>query len=227
MSLVKGLFMPLILFASLEVGFGQEKSQAVRVDTFTNLSCGEIMGRTDAFFHELWKDPQSQGYVVISPKKTSIKEALRLKRIINANIYLRSFDKSKITLVHNKENNYEEATVEFWKVPFDAEKPSFVEEKWAETAIALTKPFIFGSIWSDDACPLFIPENYANLIKENPHLRGHIVIFNQSIKESHSEMEKWLKIFTEDYKVPRNRLKIFFGKNKGIPDMEFWIVPRK
>ena len=85
-----------------------------------------------------------------------------------------------------------------------------------------------GSIWNDDACPLFIPENYAKIIKENPNVRGHIVIFNPAKKESRREIEEWVKLLTEEYKVPRNRLKIFFGKNNAIPDLvEFWIVPRK
>lgn len=227
MKLVKGFLTLLILLVSLEVCFGQEKSEALLIDKFGNLACGDIMARTDILLHELLKDPNSQGYVVLYPEKNSVKEALRLEKIINGGIYMRRFDKNRITVVRSKENNYKEATVEFWKVPFNAEKPSFVEEKWADSAIAITKPFIFGSIWNDDACPLFMPENYAKLIKDNPHLRGHIVIFNKSKKEAHNEMEEWLKLLTEEYKVPQNRLKIFFGKNNGIPDVEFWIVPRK
>jgi hypothetical protein len=227
MKLVKGSFVMLILLTSLQLCFGQEKSEALLFDRFGNYACGDIMARADALFAELMRDPQSHAYVVISPRKNSIKEALRLERIINASIYLRRVDKSQITLIRNKENNFEEAIVEFWKVPFDAEKPSFVEERWAETTIALTKPFIFGSIWNDDSCPLFIPENYAKLIKENPNLRGHIVIFNPSKKESRNEMKQWLNLLTEEYKVPRNRLKIFFASRRknGIPDVEFWIVP--
>jgi hypothetical protein len=40
-------------------------------------------------------------------------------------------------------------------------------------------------------------------------------------------MQVWLKLFTEDYKLPRQRLKFFFAKNNGRPDVEFWIVPKK
>jgi hypothetical protein len=227
MKLVKGLFILLVLLASLEFCFGQEKSQTLLVDRFGNSACGEIMGRTDVLLYELVKDPKSEGFVIISPEKNSIKEALRFERIINASIYSRRFDKSRITIIRNKEENYGETMVEFWKVPLGGEKPSFVEDKWANSAINLTKPFIFGRIWNDDACPLFIPENYANLIKENLNVRGHIVIFNHSKKEARRAMEEWLKLLTAEYKVPRNRLKIFFRKNNDIPEVEFWVVPQK
>lgn len=228
MKLVKSSFIILILLTSIAVCFGQEKSEALLIDKFGNLTCGDIMARTDILLHELFEDPNSQGYVIIYPEKNSAKKALRLERIINASIYMRRFDKNRIIVIRSKENNYKEATVEFWKVPFDAEKPFFVEEEWVDSATALTKPFIFGSIWNDDACPLFIAEKYANLIKDKPNLRGHIVVFNPSKKEARNDMKEWLKLFTEEYKVPRDRLKIFFGKNNDIPDLvEFWIVPQK
>jgi hypothetical protein len=69
------------------------------------------------------------------------------------------------------------------------------------------------------------PGLYAKLLKETPNLSGHLVIFNKTKKDARSETEVLLKLFTEDYKVPRSRLRFFFAKNKGTPDVEFWIVP--
>ena len=225
MKLLKGSSILLIFLVSSLVCFGQEKSEANLVDRFGDLSCEDILSRIDYFMYLLSEDPKAQGYVVIYPEKDSIKRALRFERLINGSIYSRRFDKSRIILIRNKEDDA--AMVELWKVPFGAEKPFFVEEKWVDVPIEKRKPFIFGSVFVDEVCPTFIPENYANLIKENPNLRGHIVVFNKSKKEAQIEMKEWLKIFTEEYKVPRNRLKIFFGRNEGMPDVEFWIVPRK
>ncbi|HEX9961724.1 MAG TPA: hypothetical protein VGB00_12365 [Pyrinomonadaceae bacterium] len=226
MKFVKALLILLILLVSSQFCSGQEKSEAILFDRFAgDLPCGDIMGRTDNFLYELLKnDPKSQGYVIIYPEKNSLKTGLRLERIISGNIYVRRFNKSRITIIRSKKQDAS-SMAEFWKVPFGAAKPSFVEEKWSETPI--TKSFIFRSIWGDDACPTFIPENYANLIKDNLYLRGHIVIFNKSKKDARKEMKQWLELFAKEYKVPRNRLKFFFSKNGGMPDVEFWIVLTK
>ncbi len=228
-------FFLIILFASSQLCFGQNKSEAVLLSSFSKAVDEEIASNLDAFFHELVNSPQEQGYVVIYPAKSSIKQNYRLERryerFIKEMISTRRFDKNRIIFVQSKEE--ETIKVEFWKVPLGIDKPFSIENKWSETPPDLTKPFIYGFTYPDEIFLNFVPEFYADYLKNNENLRGHIVVFNNSRKDAN----KWIKVLTEEYKVPRNRLKVFFGKTNGsiiyVPkgllpvEAEFWLVPKK
>jgi hypothetical protein len=58
-------------------------------------------------------------------------------------------------------------------------------------------------------------------------LRGHIVIFNAPRRYRQEAARIWLQSLTENYKVPRDRLRVFFGTDKDGLEAEFWIVPTK
>jgi hypothetical protein len=228
----------IILFASSQLCFGQDKSEAVLFDSFNKVVPEEMAARLESFITELRSEPNSQGYVLIYPEKDSIKQNFRLERryekFIKEIISLVRFDKNRILIVRSKEA--ETVKVEFWKVPPGIDKPFSVEDKWSETLPDLTKPFIFGFTHPEEIFPNFTPEFYADYLKNNENLRGHIVVFN-NFNNSREDANKWIKVLTEEYKVPRNRLKVFFGKTNGsiiylgkglLPvEAEFWLVPKK
>jgi hypothetical protein len=229
MKLIKIFLILVILLSCFQTCVGQEKAKANLIDRFSNISLGDLWSRIDGFVYLLSQNPGSNGYVVIYPGKDSIKQDFRLEKrfkklIINRFYQLKHFDENRVAIVRSQEKD--ELEIELWEVEPKAEKPFSIVDMWAEKPVNLTKPFVFGTAY-DEAYPSFAPGLYAKLLKENENLRGHIVIFNTSKKEARSIKEEWLKLFTEEYKVPRNRLKIFYGKNKGIPDVEFWVVPRK
>lgn len=225
MKFIKSSLILPFLFLFIQICIAQETPKAILVDSFGAITCEDVLARNDNFMTELSNNPNSQGYVVIYPKKGSFKQALSFEKLISGSIYFRRFDRSRVTFVRGSQTD--EFKVELWRVPPGAETSSFTEEKWIDLAQSLTKPFVYASLSSEDICPTFSPETYADLLKNNPDLRGHIVIFNKSKKEAETEKKEWLKLFTEDQKVPKNRLKFFFAKNDGYPEVEFWIVPRK
>lgn len=229
MKLTKIFFILTILFASFQICSAQEKPKAILSDKFGRVVEEQFYAFIDSFMQDLERDKIYQGYVVIHPTKDSIKRDFsrerRYETIIKNKISLQGFDKNRITIVRGDEKD--ETEIELWKIPSGAEKPFSIEEKWVDIPDDLSKAFVFGSVYIDEVFPNFIPEFYSDHIKNNANLRGHIVIFNKSKSDSISEANKWLKIFTEDYKVPRNRLKVFFGKNNASVDTEFWLVPQK
>lgn len=223
--------MVLLVCAQICVAQTEKPPQAVRFDTFLEHSFGSTIARIDNFVVHLLYNPNSVGYVVIYPEKNSIKQDFRREKrqkdIIINRFYQVSggLDEKRFQIVRGVEKD--EMEIELWRVPAGAEKPFSVLETWREETPDLSKAFIFGSEDIEEAYPAFAPRRFAKILNENPQLRAHIVIFNKTKKEARAEMQLWLKRFTEDYKLPRRRLKFFFAKNNGRPDVEFWIVPKK
>lgn len=229
MKLTTAFFILLILFTCSHICFSQEEQKAVLYSAVGNVVEEEFAAHFDAFMQELARNPNLQGYAVIHPKLNSTEQNFKrergYERFIKNRISIVKFDKSRINIVRS--NDKDEIEVEFWTVPPGAEKPFPIEEKWAETLPDLTKPFVFGISYFEEIFASFIPEFYADHIRNNANLRGHIVIFNKSKIEASYEAKRWLKILTKEYKIPRNRLKVFFAKNDGSIDAEFWLVPQK
>jgi hypothetical protein len=215
-----------ILFTSFQICFSQEEQKAVLFNKSGNVVPEEFAAIFETFYGKVIKNPTLQGYIVIHPKKNSINQNFRrergYERFVKNLISIYKFDKSRITVVRSEEKD--EIELEFWIVPHNAQKPFTIEEKWAEYIPDLTKAFVFGIDDEIYTFPSFIPEFYADYINNNANLRGHIVSFSSRYS---LDVEKWVKILTEDYKIPRNRLKIFYRKTKREPYIEFWLVPKK
>lgn len=225
MKTQKIIFVLVILLASLQISFGQEKPEAVLVDEFGVITCEEVMARLDSFFIDLANNPDSTGYIVIYPDKTSTKEGISYERWIKGFSAFRKFVEKRFVIIHGEKRDT--TAIEFWRVPPGADVSFYKEEKWVSTFPKANKAFVFASLHIEDVCPTFNPGDYADLLLSDASLRGHIVIFNKSRREAQKEAQEWLTTLTKDYKVPRNRLRVFFAKNRSAPDVEFWIVPKK
>ena len=221
----------MILFVSFRISFAQEKPKAVLFDKFNHTVVGELWARIETFVQELKQEPNLQGFVVIYPKKDLVKpdfrDFKRYARDINNRIYQQSaVDENRIFIVRSKEKDSLE--VELWKVPLGAEKPFLIEDKWASPLPDLTKAFVFDTIYLEEIYPTFRPKLYANLINTNPNLRGHIVAHGNYKEYVLNDANNWVKSLTDDYKIPRNRLKVFFKKIKSNNYyVEFWLVPER
>jgi hypothetical protein len=218
---LKGIFLVLAILSALSqvCRAQEEKPKAVLFDRFNAVPLGDLWGRIDQFVQHLSQNPNSTGYVII-------REERRFKESITNRFYqISRFDEKRFLIVRGAEKN--ELEIEFWEVPQGAEKPFSVQDMWLEKPRDLSRAFIFGSEGIQEAYQGFAPRRFAKLLNENPSLRANIVVFNKTKKEARDEMQRWLKMFTEDYKLPRRRLKFFFIKNDGNLYVEFWIVPEK
>ena len=116
-----------------------------------------------------------------------------------------------------------------WLVPTGAEKPDFEEQKWDYTFPEKTKPFVLYTkyAYADDICLPVSDEEFASkLLLANPNMNAHLVIFTNSIKQFNQTKNKLIKEYTKTYKIPPNRLKVFYAKKTEQVELEFWLVPK-
>jgi hypothetical protein len=208
--------------------YGQDLPlKSVLIDRFAHESCEAVFGRMDSFFIELLRDPASRAFIIIYPSKDHFGEGFQSERRIKAFIEFRRFDKTRITIIRGETRGLTQ--VDFWQTAAGANPPPVVPRDWGAPKYDLNKPFIFYTEFPENVCPTFLPEDYADLLTNNPDIRSHIVIFNKPKGEAQKEADKWLKIFTKDNKIDRSRFRIFFSKSSGPMDkeLEFWIVPVK
>lgn len=213
----------MILFAVVLFCFGQDSPTAKLTDEFGSINCEDVLARVDNFMIEITDAPASVGYAVIYPDKVMRKEAFEQESWIIGNIIFRDFPKDRLLVVRGEEKD--ELQVQFWLVPAGTEKPKFNDDKWSYFVKGSSKPFVFFDTYPNEACLSTRSQTYVDFLADNPGTRGHIVIFNKPRHKARKEAEKWLKIFTKDGRVSRDRFKVFFAKNTGIADAEFWVVP--
>jgi hypothetical protein len=211
----------LILLFSFTVS--AQRPVAVPVDEFGQTSCGELLARIDNLFIQLKNFPQSTAYVVIYPRRGGLRTAERKKEFIENVFNRRNFDINRLRIVRGTE--VESEMGRFYLVPTGAADPVPDAVAWPERKFDLASPFVFGIEGDEDPCPAFPFPKYAELLRLNPELRGHVVIFPFQGRSRNAAMKQWLNVLTEAYKVPRKQLRFFFGKPRDWGYTEFWIVP--
>ena len=225
MKLTKVFIFFILLYTSFQICPGQEKPEAVLVDQFGKITCEELLARLDLFSTDLGNNPGSLGYIVIYPEKTSVRTGISYINWIRGHWTFRKLDDTRYVIIRGEERDA--INIEFWRVPPGADESFYKGEKWIAAAVKVKKAFVFNSLHIEDVCPTFNLKDYAEILLSDPSLRGHIVIFNKSRRESQKEAQDWLTVLTKDYKVPRNRLRVFFATNGNGAEAEFWIVPTK
>lgn len=227
---LKNIFIYLILFSICKVCFSQENAKALKIDEIGKSSCEEIMSKIDIIYSEITKDSNSSGYVIIYGNKKDLLEKLRYESWINGYANFRNFDKTRFKVIRGEER--EHLNVQFWKAPIDYKTQFFNEAKWNYLLSTLTKPFIlYEYAWQDGLCPITsYVKLYADFLLENPHVKGHLVIRDKTIRNIRKKEKIILNELVNQYKVPRNRLKLFIDTDKNYPydftDVEFWLVPK-
>ena len=208
----------ILLMAS--AAMSQDPPKAVLVDEFGFfLSCEDIISRTDVFFANLSQHPHDLGYAVLYPGG---KNPTRIKRIVSANVHMRRFDPSRIRIVIASDPVGETAA-RFWRVPPGADPPNFVEI--GEAPRDLSKAFLVGSDFTDNVCPIFIPDDFVGLIKGEPGSSAKIVIAASTWRERKQQAETDLKLLTS-LGLAKRRVKFYFvhRPNAGFVEVNYWFV---
>jgi hypothetical protein len=202
-------------------------SQARLVDTFGKITCEEMLARTDVFRIELERETSSTGVVILWRGKTTAHYADRSRAIVWSSIRRNDFGLSERVNVY-KIDDPDIAKTEFWIIPAGAKPPETAREVWsAEKDYDLTKPFMFGFEDDSGVCPTFVPREYAELIQVNPKILGKIIIHPERGRRPIDIARQWLRIFVSEYKLPRSRLKVVYGKRSdSVSYTEFWLEPR-
>lgn len=208
--------------------FSQEIPKAELVDEFGKITCEDLIARQDNLVYQLQNEPNSIAYAVIYGNKNNSKEAWRIKAFLDGQTAFRKYDENKLIVVKSKDEDA--LRVQFWKIPADAEKPDFQEVGWSYDLSTRMKAFrFFTSEYADDVCPIGLRlRDYSNYLKANENFRGHIVIFTNSKNDFLKEKNEFLKVLTNNYKIPAKQLRFFFvNKNIDYSYYEFWLVPPK
>lgn len=224
---ISKVFLSLVILFAAQITWSQESvSQSKLVDEFGALNCEDILGRMDNFMINLNDSPGSVGYVIIHPKKGATKEGFTRESWIKGSIHFRKFDKTRLLILRGEEEDAFRA--QYWLVPAGATKPELKEGKWSYYGGNIQKAFVFYSIFVDSSCPADGSfDGFAEFLRDNPGTRANIVIFNKPTREARKEVDDYIKTITKDGRLSSDRFKVFFAKNNGFSDVEFWVLPAK
>lgn len=226
----------IVLFASFQIFFGQEKPKAKLVDEFRKITSEDFGARLDILFSELTQKPNSTAYVVIhNGKVLDNRERFRFEQLAKGYIKNARFDEKRIYIIRAKD--LDEVKIEFWVVPEGAEKPSFTQVKWDSALPPNAKPYIFTTTdWSErvlNPAAEYLDLNlFSEYLETNPTARGHFVVKARTKEEFRKEQTNITNLLVEKYKINSKRLKFFYiRENKPLldsyPDVEVWLVPQK
>ncbi|HEV8160027.1 MAG TPA: hypothetical protein VGP58_13410 [Pyrinomonadaceae bacterium] len=230
MKLQKYFLVLIILLASLQICYGQENPQAIKVDEFGKANCEDFWARFDNFFNDLQNDPTSMGYIIIYGEKNSLRANLGYEKLTNGIVRFRNLDSSRLVIIRGEEKDA--IHIEFWRVPAGAETPAFVQGNW-DLTVKQNKPFILGGYSEGDGiCPTNTSVKlFADYLTANPNMRAHIVITDKPTENFANAEKDLLNQLVNEYRISPNRLKFFYVKDKKSPyefaDVEFWLIPQK
>jgi len=223
MKLQNAFLLYFILLLTFQIGFAQEKPKLVLIDEFAAVKCDEIRSRIDNLLKELSNAPNSKAYVLIRGEKKRPITKHTQKLLLEAYIDIRQFDKNRIIFLQQKDE--ESVKIEFWITSEDTDISKFKAEDWGYKLPLNIKPFIiYSKSWVGEVCPnIYSLKFYSSLLLANPNSKGHLVIYENSIKDYYQTKRKIVKELVNENDVPRNQLKFFFLKNNK-PNTEFWFV---
>lgn len=223
----KILLILICLFDFSQISFGQEKTQAILFDRIINLTnCCDLDARLQGFMDEV-TNKNSVGYVVIHPVKGKLLPSLIFERWTMG----RNFSAEKFKIVRGKEKAQLE--IELWLAPKNSELPFLADEaEWNFALPGLIKPYEFYSNTNgeDAVCSsLGQKRHFAEILLANQSFRGHLVIYEKTLKKYQQTKNSLLDELVNNYNIPRSRLKTFFIKetNYDFSNIEFWLVPKK
>jgi hypothetical protein len=211
------------LFLSFQVSFGQEKPKAIMFDEFGVINC--CHPTFDEFLSEI-RETNSIGYIVIYKNKNNPIESYYYEVAIKSHFLVR--DVKNIHFVQGRSEN--STRTEFWKVPQNAEKPDFDQEKWDYFFSSETKPFIFyHDSGVDGICMFFVDLYFQNILSGNKHSGINVVIYANTQKAFLRKQKDLQNNLVKNYDVEQNRLKFFRKpKTKNVfENADYWLVPKK
>lgn len=96
MNLLRAFSIAFLLLLPGIAADGQDAPKAILIDEFGSIACEDLLGRQDAFFAELSRNPSDIGYAIVY---SSEKKAEAFVRRLRANIFNRGFDQTRIRII--------------------------------------------------------------------------------------------------------------------------------
>lgn len=223
---MKNIIIPLIfltVFISFQVCFGQEISKSVLIDKFGQTGCEDYGARIDLWSADVNNTPNSKGYALIRGPKNEPLQRISHREWIYGQLLYRNIKSDKFIVIEAGES--EELDIELWKVPNGVEKPFEINTKW-DYSLPLNKALIYYASEDDGGiCPYINRSKvFVELLQANPHLRGNVVIYEESVNQFRKRKEDLLK---EMSSISQNRLRFFYSKKSYSGHIELWLVPKK
>ena len=227
---MKNLFAIIISLILCVSVTAQDEPKAILFTEFSTKGTCEIALRDlDQFYNELNTNPAASGVIVIYSARENHTGDLSREAQIQSWIGIRNFDKSRTQIIRGEFR--ENAKTEFWIVPPGADLPAFTGETWSYDLSHLTKPWVIGTEYADGigGCQGYDFGNFIDFLKENPNMRGHIVIGESSRAKFRRAENEFRKTLAEN-KIPKRRVRAFFVKvepNRLAEYRELWLVPNR
>ena len=211
-----------IFLVAFSLANGQDVPKAVLVDEFGSIVCEDLLGRQDAFFAELSNNPSDMGYEIIYSNE---KKSDAFVRRLRANLFIRQFDRTRVRIILAKAKVGSPVSGAFWRVPPGAAPPQY--EAIESMASDPTRPFVFGTNFSENVCPSFSADLFAQLILDHPRSRGRLVIYGPTSPWRQLTADEELKMMMDYTKLPKNRIEFYFvhRPNLSYTMTEYWYLP--
>jgi len=230
MRLRRFLLAFLISLAAFQFCFSQEKNgNLTLLASIGEITYEELAAITDSLASEVYKTPNSVGYIVFYGGSNKIENAF-FKRAIVRNLRFRNFDKKKLFVVSSV--SLEKPKFEFW-LSKDGTKPAIKEEAdnfilpTANEAIYFAGDLIetteieqkqtYYFVGCEAGCIQY-PDLYllSEFLKANSQLKAFLVIHNKKLKKAKFVKKILAKEILENTEIQSNRLVFLYGgKNKA------------
>jgi hypothetical protein len=209
-------------FALFGLVNGQESSKPILLDEFDSIDCENLLGRQDAFFAELSRNPSDIGYAIIYANE---KRSEAYVRRLRAHLFIRQFDRTRVRIVLAKPKVESPVSGAFWRVPPGAAPPPYEEIELKASDV--TRPFVYATNFSENVCPSFSADLFAQLILDNPRSRARVVIFGSKSSWRQSTANEELELMTQSTKLPKDRIEFYFVHRPGMfhTMTEYWYIP--
>lgn len=229
MKSYKIILILLISFVTFRFCFAQEETEAILLDEIGRTSCADMQTRVSVSLNEALKELNSSAYVIIYGKKNDLFEKLLYESWLKGVIGVEE-DNNRIRVIRGEERDM--LTVQVWKAPINSRLETFNQVEWSYLFPKTIKPFVFTrDLPESGICPSTSRiKLFADLLKANPNARGHLVIHDKTSRNFHIKEKEVLNKLVNQYKVPRNQLKLFYVENKEHPYdfsyTEYWLIPK-
>lgn len=214
-----------LLFAVPE--FAQQNSGAILVDEFGNVTCEDLLARTDNLGIKLLASPDQRAFVILSGTGNAGKRADSFSKFVHRALIGRFGLEFHVTILRDKRQN--EFGGKIWLIPegnsFDTSNLESVEE----IPFRIRKRTLYDTE-TGDVCETWAATGFTRILKADSKLTGYIVEVNYSLSERRRSIQDWGR-FLKENGLESMGLRLYFRRNKhtynSIPFREYWLIPKK
>ena len=223
----------LFLFAVvITSAVGARADVLTKFDEFGILACEELQARTENLGRVISDDPTATAIVVLYRGADKPSHVDWYRRAISKMFRRYGYDSTRLRFFRGEDSAQTRAVL--WLAPAGVDLRLYpdLDTPWLDPVAAppdLTKPFLFGTESELGICEMFVPADFADVIKTNAQTIGRIIVHPEANLSLASVIgDHWIKIFVDQYGIPRKRLKLIYGKpNKFSGYTELWIAPAR